>query len=184
MRDMITPGGTYLDLREIVDERDRILGALRDASAEKVEAEDYKLNTAEDADEDRCSNDCVCTLAERIENDTIVGNTSYAEAVEGWDELLREADVTESEAEFVDQVISLGDELSADLDDYATNESSMIRDSEFEDYARDFAEDIGAVGRDAQWPVYHIDWAAAAEDLKMDYSEVEFGGYTYLIRSY
>jgi hypothetical protein len=61
--------------------------------------------------------------------------------------------------------------------------AGLIRDSYFEDYAREFAEDIGAIQRDADWPANRIDWAAAADDLKMDYTEVTFDGVAYWVRA-
>ena len=33
---------------------------------------------------------------------------------------------------------------------------SFVHEHYFEDYARDFAEDIGAIGKDTQWPATHI----------------------------
>lgn len=60
--------------------------------------------------------------------------------------------------------------------------ATLINDSYFEDYARELAEDTGAVSRDAQWPLQHIDWQAAADELKGDYSAVDFDGTTYWIR--
>lgn len=61
--------------------------------------------------------------------------------------------------------------------------AALIRDSYFETYARDLAEDIsGAELRAASWPFDHIDWEAAAEALKMDYTAVEFDGVTYWVR--
>lgn len=59
---------------------------------------------------------------------------------------------------------------------------TLIRESNFEDYARQLAEDIGAIDRDANWPNNHIDWEAAADELRIDYTEVDFDGVTYLIR--
>jgi hypothetical protein len=61
--------------------------------------------------------------------------------------------------------------------------AQFIREDEFEDYAREFAEDIGAIDRNAGWPACHIDWPAAAASLKQDYSEFEFDGTTYLARA-
>ena len=55
----------------------------------------------------------------------------------------------------------------------------LIRDSYFKDYAQELAEDIGAISRDLQWPLLYIDWEAAANDLKHDYSSVTFGGVEY-----
>lgn len=61
--------------------------------------------------------------------------------------------------------------------------ATLIRKSHFEDYAREFAEDIGAIGRDAGWPTDHIDWPAAADALKMDYTIVDFDGVEYFAHS-
>jgi len=60
---------------------------------------------------------------------------------------------------------------------------TLIRDSYFEDYARELAEDIGAISGDEQWPLSYIDWTAAADALKSDYTSVEYDGVTYWIRS-
>lgn len=46
----------------------------------------------------------------------------------------------------------------------------------FHIYARELAEDIGAVPNDGSWPLPFIDWEAAAKELSMDYSGVEFCG--------
>lgn len=59
---------------------------------------------------------------------------------------------------------------------------ALIRDSYFTEYAQDMAEDIGAISRDLQWPLYHIDWDAAAESLKQDYFSVNYDGVEYWIR--
>lgn len=50
---------------------------------------------------------------------------------------------------------------------------TLIRDTYFEDYARELAEDIGAIDRKASWPNTCIDWEEAAEQLQQDYSGVE-----------
>lgn len=60
--------------------------------------------------------------------------------------------------------------------------ATLVRDSHFEDYARELAEEIGAIPRDYSWPTSHIDWEAAARALQMDYSSVEFQGVTYWYR--
>lgn len=75
--------------------------------------------------------------------------------------------------------------LAEDGENYASDwqyGAQLIRDSHFEDYARELAEDTGAVSRDAQWPLQHIDWEKAANELKSDYSAVEFDGVTYWVR--
>jgi hypothetical protein len=71
------------------------------------------------------------------------------------------------------------------LAEYAENEATMIPEEEFEDYAQEFAYDVGFASRADENPLHSfIDWAGWAESLKTDYSEVTFGGATYLIRAY
>ena len=64
------------------------------------------------------------------------------------------------------------------------NEPSAIADREFENHAQELAEDIGLIdGKQVDWPYRHIDWEAAAEELKMDYCDVEVEGVTYWVRA-
>jgi len=61
---------------------------------------------------------------------------------------------------------------------------AFIAEEYFEDYARELAVDIGAIPRDGyDWPANRIDWEAAADDLKMDYTSYELGGYTFYARA-
>lgn len=59
---------------------------------------------------------------------------------------------------------------------------TMIPDSEFTAYAQELAEDIIADFDTARWPFTHVDWDAAADDLRQDYTEVTFDGEDYLWR--
>lgn len=59
---------------------------------------------------------------------------------------------------------------------------TLIADSYFTTYAQELAEDIGAIDRNAQWPLQYIDWQAAAHALQQDYSTVEIEGSTYHYR--
>lgn len=59
---------------------------------------------------------------------------------------------------------------------------TFIRDDYFEDYAQELADDIGAINADAAWPTNYIDWEAAANALKDDYSLVEIEGTEYWYR--
>jgi hypothetical protein len=60
--------------------------------------------------------------------------------------------------------------------------ATLIRDSYFEQYAEELADDIGAVDRNVGWPNSFIDWEAAADALKQDYTSVDFDGVTYWVR--
>lgn len=81
-------------------------------------------------------------------------------------------------------------ELLNDLAGYGGDEQwrgawypvTLIRDDYFEDYARELANDIGAIDRNATWPANCIDWEQAASELQVDYSTVEYGEVTYWYR--
>ena len=75
---------------------------------------------------------------------------------------------------------SLAEEAEGYASDW-TYGAALIRETYFVEYAQEMAEDIGAVGRDLQLPLQHIDWQAAADELKQDYTEVEFDGVPYLV---
>lgn len=73
--------------------------------------------------------------------------------------------------------------------------ATLIPESEFADYAREFAEDIGIFSVpvysiysqerqdiSGQWLFTCIDWEQAADELRSDYSTVTFDGTDYLVR--
>ena len=60
--------------------------------------------------------------------------------------------------------------------------ATLIRESYFVQYAKDYAEDVIDGASEVRWPFTHIHWEAAATDLRTDYTEIEFAGVTYLVR--
>lgn len=109
---------------------------------------------------------------------------SLSEALESGDaELIERCELSfgEEEREELRVLSELAEEASSSPDwQYG---ESLIRESHFVEYARQFAEDVGLVSRRRSWPSNHIDWEAAARSLRMDYFSVDFGGVEYLIRS-
>jgi hypothetical protein len=61
--------------------------------------------------------------------------------------------------------------------------ATLVRDSYFETFAQEEAESIGAIDPKASWPLGCIDWERAANELKMDYTAVDYDGETYYVRS-
>jgi hypothetical protein len=61
--------------------------------------------------------------------------------------------------------------------------ATLIRDTYFEEYAMQLAEENGAISPHLEWPLTHIDWESAAQELQNDYSSVDFDGVTYWVRS-
>lgn len=73
-------------------------------------------------------------------------------------------------------------ELLLELGSYAYDGLTLIPEDEFEKFARQYAEDCGAIEEDGRWPTTHIDWEAAADDLRNDYTCITFDGEDYLYR--
>ncbi len=59
---------------------------------------------------------------------------------------------------------------------------TLIRDSYFQDYAQELAEECCMIDTNAKWPMTCIDWEQAARELQWDYSSVEVNGVTYWTR--
>lgn len=55
----------------------------------------------------------------------------------------------------------------------------LVLDDYFEDYAEQLASDIGAISDDAGWPLSFIDWSAAADALRQDYTSFTYDGHEY-----
>lgn len=91
--------------------------------------------------------------------------------------MLRESD-DEDDVELVAAVDELENEGIEDWEFGAF----FVRADTFEDYARELAEDIGAIPDNAQWPCTCIDWEQAARELAMDYSMTKFLGHDYYVR--
>lgn len=62
--------------------------------------------------------------------------------------------------------------------------ATLIRDSYFETYAEELAEDLGLIKDDASWPYNCIDWEQTVNQLQVDYIQVDFDGVTYWIRDH
>jgi hypothetical protein len=95
---------------------------------------------------------------------------------------LRQADWDESEeGQELKVLLALQDDAE-DSSDWKYGET-LIRDSHFEDYAQELAEDCGMIERDVKWPYTCIDWERAASELQQDYMQVNFDGVDYWIRA-
>lgn len=111
--------------------------------------------------------------------DDLIDSRQIIEAVESLaDEL---DDMSEDERHDYDALVA----LTADASDYAEDWEygvTLIRDSYFQTYAEELADDIGAVPADVSWPLTCIDWEQAARELQQDYTCVDFDGVTYWVR--
>ncbi len=85
-----------------------------------------------------------------------------------------------SDAEEYEALKDLADEASQYAEDWDYG-VTLIRYSYFTAYCQELCDDIGALPKNT--PDYIvIDWEATARNLRVDYTEVSFGGVAYLIR--
>lgn len=119
------------------------------------------------------------TIAEALDDVPPLGDDEHATALAAAQEAL--ADWEEEEGAELRALKALADEASGSAD--WPHGEALIRDSYFEDYARELAEDIGAMRDSDSWPYTCIDWEKAARELQYDYTSVDFAGVTYWIRS-
>lgn len=133
------------------------------------------------------------------ESDDIIDSRDVIKRIEIYRDAVREFGVDpETRADNFDadehedgeEIRALLEELNA-LEDLESSVSapdwphgeSLIRESYFVEHAKEQADSMGLIKDDAAWPSRHIDWEAAADELRRDYSEVTFKGVTYLIRN-
>ena len=146
---------TYLDTRDL-DKRLDELKALRDAVEEaNVELAEAKAASLASHDDETMSNE---------EEAQATFDAACAEF--GTDEQKELAELEELESEVPEW--SYG--------------NTLIPESEFTDYCRELLEDTGALPRDFPYWVV-IDWEATADNIRADYSTVDFHGETYLYRA-
>ena len=108
-----------------------------------------------------------------IDSRDVIARIDYLRSVE--------AELDSDERDELTALVALADEARGYAEDWRDG-ATLIRDSYFENYARELAEDIGALDKDLPWPANHIDWEAACDELKQDYTEVNFDGVAYWIR--
>lgn len=73
---------------------------------------------------------------------------------------------------------------NSDLWEWGNNEPTLIPESEFVEYAKQLHDDINGNGEMRGWPYTCIDWDKAADELKQDYTTVEFEGRTLYYRAF
>ena len=106
---------------------------------------------------------------------------------EWWASLTAEEEAENQDAYPGLEAISRWGELEQLFDELGEDAhwETAIPETDFEDYARELAEDIRPMPDDLanDWPYYCIDWKQAARDLRMDYTPFQFEGTDYLVRS-
>lgn len=159
-----------LDIDEL-NSRLQELEANRDSMEEAREA----MEEAEAAFDEACKNQednqdaAIKALQEEFEKAT----DAFNDAENYFDD---------ADAEELKKLEDLRDEIGERRGRIDDEGGPFVREEDFTEYAKELCEDIGDVPRDL--PSYiEIDWDRTADNLRADYSEVEWEGETYLYRA-
>ena len=113
--------------------------------------------------------------------DEVIDSRDVIALIEELRDMETDGDLDDTGKEQLAALEALAEQAEGYADDWRYGEA-LIRDDYFEEYAENLAIDIGAIDANATWPNNCIDWEAAADALKQDYTAVEFDGVTYWIR--
>jgi len=121
------------------------------------------------------------TIDDMLRADTI----DSREVIERIEELGADPDaLDDDEREELADLEAFAEECEGYAPDWHHGET-IIADSFFTQYAEQLADDLGLTPNAfnaAEWPFCHIDWDAAADALKQDYTEVTLRGVDFWIR--
>lgn len=165
------------NMDDLIDSRDVIarIDELESEIAASEISEDNGATAQHDEDGNVIVKMATCGTCGKSWNDALITGTTPAPSVRCPYEYLHQE---------IDELKALK-VLAEEAEGYAPgwrHGESLIRDSYFEQYAEELADDIGAIKDGTQWPYTCIDWEKAARELRMDYTAVEFGDVTYWIR--
>lgn len=170
----ITNSADILDSRDII-RRIEELESDRAPYVDAIETAEEALAEALEAMRDPSEGDDTAELARAVENAEIALEKARLdlEGEDGFD--------STAEGEELATLKALAEEGENYADDWNYG-VTIIRDSYFRTHAEELADDLGLVPSDAPWPLTCIDWRRAAEELKGDYTAIEFDGVTYWVR--
>jgi uncharacterized protein (UPF0335 family) len=155
---------------DVIDSRDVIerIEELEDERQELVGAIDGSQDDLKDAQDDTS-----VLQTDAAEESALFQKIGDAEsALINWDE---------ENGEELTALKNLADEGANESSDWAYGET-LIHENYFTEYAQQLVEDIGDLPRG--FPHYIVlDWEQTAENIKVDYSTVDFDGETYYIRN-
>jgi chromosome segregation ATPase len=144
-------------IEELEDERQELVGAIDGAKDDLKDAQDDTSVLQTDAAEES-------TLFQKI------GDAESA--LIDWDE---------EKGEELTALKNLADEGANESSEWSSGET-LIWEDYFAEYAQQLVEDIGDLPSNIPGYIV-IDWEQTAENLKVDYSTVDFDGETYYIRN-
>ena len=114
----------------------------------------------------------------------------YAEQTETFEDILFDEEEIqdwksdwETELEEIEEIDRVEDEVESYGGDGFEFGTTLISEYDFQEYCEEFVRDCGYLSRDTPALIENnIDWSGIADDMRIDYSEVEYQGTTYLFR--
>lgn len=149
-----------LDTRDLYKRQQELQSDLADLEDELLDAKNYVEEAVEDGE--RHFAGCDCELCEELQR--------CEDALRDWKE------------EYEDELKEL-DDLELEVGREWRHGETLIDVDDFEEYAEQLAEDIGAIDRNQSWPHSCIDWKQAARELSQDYSVCTYEGLDYYYRA-
>ena len=111
----------------------------------------------------------------------VIDSRDIIERIEELDSMKENEELNEEETEELEILIDLQEQCQGYASDWAYG-ATLIHEKYFTEYTEDMCNDIGVVDtRNDNWWIV-IDWEKTADNVKMDYTEVDFNGETYYIR--
>lgn len=101
---------------------------------------------------------------------------SYEDIKQNEEEIQSFLDLWKNEIEEIEEI----QEIENNCSEFSFGEA-LINGNYFEEYVKDLLTDCGYISRDfPHW--IEIDWEATSENIKQDYSEIEYKNETYYFR--
>ena len=160
----ITNREDVIDSREIIDRID-YLEDERTALSDKLDEAQEAFNEYNPPEDEWDSN-----KADELK--TTIKDAQ--EALTEWDE--------SDEGQELKSLTALQDDAEGYSEDWKHG-STLVRDTYFQDYTEELASEISDYNPNkVSWPMNCIDWEKAADELKQDYTCVDFDGVEYWTR--
>ena len=159
----------------------------RDLYKRQQELEDLKQAVESAQEELKEAEDALSLHSSEGEGFTDEDKEAHDEQTEALEEAVSDAQTAldDAQAEYgTDEQEELAelDNLESEIGREWKHGEQMIPESEFEDHAREMADEISDTKADV-WPYTCIDWEKAADELKQDYTSVSYQGEDYYVRA-
>ena len=111
----------------------------------------------------------------------------YAEQTEEFEDILFDEEEIQSWKEDWQEELDEIAEIDRVEDEVCNGEfdsgTTLISEYDFQEYCEDFVRDCGDLPRNLPFYIENnIDWSGIADDMRQNYSEVEYQGITYLFK--